>query len=165
MKCRDIKVLIEKYELNEIDFIEKMILKSHIKKCAKCKKQYSSVLALGLILKSSHKAFSPSILHYIIGGTLTKYLLGLFIIGGIAIGTNEYNNYKIAKLEKEKAILSQNILIEPAKEEHTNYIKPKEKIRVDNHDTNNIKIRSRVENKELLINVDGNDNMRIKSKE
>lgn len=165
MKCRDIKVLVEKYELNEIDFIEKIILKSHIKKCAKCKKQYGSALALGLILKSSHKAFSPSILHYIIGGTLTKYLLGLFIIGGIAIGTNEYSNYKLEKNRKENSVLSQKIVSEPVKEELINYENQKYKNRVKNQDANNIRIRSRVENKELLINVDGNDNMRIKSKE
>lgn len=167
MKCRDTETLIKKYELGEIDFMEKMILKSHLKRCPVCRKRYASVIALGLLLTSSKKAFSPSLMYYAMQGTLLKYLAGLIIVGTIATIFNIANN----KTTDNNSVKIVNQEIEIESTEIKDIITTEEALLVNTTSSinrkrnSNIKIRSRQDGRELEMNVDSENNMEIKSKE
>jgi len=167
MKCRDTETLIKKYELGEIDFVEKMILKSHLKRCPVCRKRYASIIALGLLLTSSKKAFSPSLLYYAMQGTLLNYLAGLVLVGtiGIALNINSDNKDINIAQDLKQNVKTESIEIKEIDKNETENITANTSSSIDKSKSTHIKIRSRQDGKELEMNVDGNNNMQIKSKE
>lgn len=167
MRCADTEKLIKKYELGEIDFLEKRILQKHLERCPVCKKRYAGAMALNVLLAQSAKSATPSLLKNIFGGSLVKYVAGLITVGIIGVGIIWDNPTDM----QDNMSQIQDEAISSEVKTSTDIAKPlltessiQDKAIQDTKKENGFKIRAISGQREIELSIDG-ENGQIESRE
>lgn len=89
MNCKAIQKLSIRYELGEVDILEKALFERHIKRCPVCNKKYKSLILMGTLFAISRKTPSSSIVKNFLSLTMVKVTIIVTLIGGSLFTINK----------------------------------------------------------------------------